>query len=636
MMTTMKSSVTALFLAVLLALPLALAAAVVKVDDKPMFPDPIDPSGVLTITGSGFTGPLTGSLFDLSQKETKLDSGIVVSDKTVTFRLPPGIAPGRYVLRVSIGDLQDYYVPGEVRIGRPEPKLESAYPTTAYRDDTGGFTFALNGQNLPKDPADVAVVVDGVGNIIPASAAAVAAKPCAERVKGDPLPCVTIDDPGRRIVVRGYSPQARAYQGPISVRVRDGDTLSNPTKVVLARMSAAGVLIATVVLFGALAYTIYSLVARGMKGTMIHGVRYSPLHAFFLDGQTQTYSLSKFQLFAFSFTFIFGYLYVLLCRWLVQWLFVLPDVPSNLAAMLAISGGTTLIAAGATQTRGSKGSGELYPSVADFVSVGGQVVPERFQYFVWTLIACFGFLALLLSKDPAAIDGFPTFPDGLLYVMGVSAATYVGGKVTRSPGPIIKNIAVTRDRNPIVIVQGENLSRDADFFLDDKKLPIVTKDELAASGIDRAKQPSLVIGTTQAGASDRSFCTELQITIVEEQAGVTLGPGDHRFRVVNRDAQFAETPFSIPDMKIAMVTNSAGGPVRAQTTDVVLEVTGSAFSEPLAADWTPAGATSAEPLKVERLSDSKLHVTVNTGPAGTARLKISAPSGSTSVDVKVE
>ena len=265
------------------------------------------------------------------------------------------------------------------------------------------------------------------------------------------------------------------------------------------------------------------------------------------------------------------------------------------------------------------------------------MVPERFQYFVWTLIACFGFLALLVSKNPAAVDGFPTFPDGLLYVMGVSAATYVGGKVTRSPGPVIKNIAVTRDRNPVVIVEGENLSKEADFFLDDKKLPIVTPDQLRENGIDKSKQPSLVTGTTQAGASDGSFCSELQITVIEEEAGVTLGPGDHRFRVVNRDAQFAETTVSIPEVKIATVTNRAGGAIPANATDVVLEVTGAAFSEPLAADWTPAGATTAEPLPApERLSDSKLRVTVNTGPAGTARLKISAPSGSTSADVKVE
>jgi len=268
----MKSSVSALVVAVLLGLTPALDAAV-KVDDKPMFPDPIDPSGVLTITGSGFAGSASGSLFDLSQKETKLDSGAVVSDNTVTFRLPATIAPGRYVLRVSIGDLQDYYIPGEVRIGRPEPKLESAYPTTAYRDDTGGFTFALNGQNLPKDPADMAVVVDGVGNVLAANPGAVGAKACSERGKGDPLPCVSIDDPGHRIQIRGYAPQPRAYQGAINVRVRAGDVLSNPTKLVLARMSATGVLVATVALFGVLAYTIYRLVARGVTGTTIHGVR---------------------------------------------------------------------------------------------------------------------------------------------------------------------------------------------------------------------------------------------------------------------------------------------------------------------------------------------------------------------------
>ena len=90
-------------------------------------------------------------------------------------------------------------------------------------------------------------------------------------------------------------------------------------------------------------------------------------------------------------------------------------------------------------------------------------------------------------------------------------------------------------------------------------------------------------------------------------------------------------------MKIVSVVNRDGGPIRAQATDVVLDVTGSAFSEPLAADWTPEGATASEELKApERLSDTKLRVTVNTGPAGTARLKISAPGGSTSVDVKVE
>jgi hypothetical protein len=129
--------------------------------------------------------------------------------------------------------------------------------------------------------------------------------------------------------------------------------------------------------------------------------------------------------------FVYGCLYVFLCRWLVPWQFALPDVPSNVSALLAIGAGTTVAAAGATSARGSKGAGELTASAADFITIGGQVVPERFQFFAWTIVACFGFIALLVSQDPASIQGFPNFPDGLLYVMGVSAAGYLAGKVTR-------------------------------------------------------------------------------------------------------------------------------------------------------------------------------------------------------------
>jgi hypothetical protein len=41
---------------------------------------------------------------------------------------------------------------------------------------------------------------------------------------------------------------------------------------------------------------------------------------------------------------------------MVQWAFELPNIPANLSGMLAISTGTTVSAAGATNTRGSKGA----------------------------------------------------------------------------------------------------------------------------------------------------------------------------------------------------------------------------------------------------------------------------------------
>lgn len=160
------------------------------------------------------------------------------------------------------------------------------------------------------------------------------------------------------------------------------------------------------------------------------------LQSFILDPETSSYSLSKFQLLMFSATFIFGYLYVLLARWLVQWVPALPDVPPQLSGLLGISAATTVASTGLTAVNGTKGAGLQYPTGADLITSGGVVVPERFQFFVWTVIACTGFVALLIGQNPATLNGFPALPDGLLYVMGVSAAGYLGGKAVRKPGPV--------------------------------------------------------------------------------------------------------------------------------------------------------------------------------------------------------
>jgi hypothetical protein len=199
----------------------------------------------------------------------------------------------------------------------------------------------------------------------------------------------------------------------------------------------------------------------------------------------------------------------------------------------------------------------LQPSAADFISTGGQVVPERFQFFVWSLVACFGFLALLLSQNSATITEFPQIPQGLLYVMGVSAVGYLGGKLTRSAGPVIRNIAWDKDKQ-IITVQGENLSKDADFYVDDQKLPI-----------DPTATEPLVVPTPQEQASDKSFCSQLKIKI-NPIAGLDLGAGDHLFRLENKDGQFAEIRFTANSPEIIPLTmafpNSDG--LQATTSDI--------------------------------------------------------------------
>lgn len=631
------------------------ASAAVTIDDKPMFPAAVEPGGTISITGSEFTTPAAGRLYDTSGKETLLDPPqIDAGGKVITFRLPRNIAPGRYIVKMSVGDLKDLMVPGEVRVQRPAVKLESAHPTTAYRDETGGFSFALIGENFSETPSENAVEVEGQGNIVvplpgppaapdgaPAPVRTPAEEETACRALAGRQPCLWVEDQGRRIQVRGYKPGGR-FQGPTTVRVRVGNpsqpgVVSNSTKLVLARMSATGVLTWTLVLFALFTYTLFRLVAAGMKDRLIHGQRFTPWYAFFIDSQSNTYSLSKFQLFAFSFTFIFGYLYVTLCRLLVQWQFVMPDVPTNLAAILGISGGATLAASGATQTRGSKGGGGMYPSFSDFVTAGGQVVPERFQYFVWTIVACSGFISLLIARDPATVDGFPSIPDGLLYVMGISAAAYVGGKVTRPAGPVIKNVALDPKSNPVIIVQGENLSSDADYLVDDVKLPIVTETEKKAAGMEGGAggEMKLVEAKPQAGASDRTFSSELRITVIRSNATPIFKPGLHRFRIVNPDGQFAETQLSLPVPSISSVKPQSGpGPIPAGQ-NVQLTVVGTGFYEPIAASWTPVGGEPQALAGSQIKNDTEMVVTVDTGPAGEASLKISAAGGDASAKVTV-
>jgi len=80
--------------------------------------------------------------------------------------------------------------------------------------------------------------------------------------------------------------------------------------------------------------------------------------------------------------------------------------------------------------------------------------------------------------------------------------------------------------------RGRTCLKEADFFIDGKLLPIVPD-----------AREKLLTGTIQDQASDRSFCSELKITI-DPAAGIDLSTGDHDFRIMNKDGQFADTRFT--------------------------------------------------------------------------------------------
>ena len=618
-----------------------------SVDSSTHFDDSVTPGRTLSITG-GFdpANPPTVYIYEIGSSTPLLQLPANTTDgKILTFTLPDKVTPGRYYVTLKSGDTS-LPVPGELRI-QPAVRLDATHPTTAYRDPkTGLFNFDVIGDHFSADvPSQNQIYISGQGAII--RDWQTTGEACEQAKK---FPCLWVEPSStQKLHVVGYSPQP--YQGPLKLSVRVGAVQSDEKDLVLARVSETGVLLSSIVVFLALAYIIYRLVARGIRDTLSDGKHISPFLSFFLDKESQTYSLSKFQLFLFSATFIFGYLYVFLCQWLVQWRFQLPDVPANIAGLLGISAGTTIAAAGATSARGAKGSGQVNPSAADFISTGGLVVPERFQFFVWTIVACLGFIALLISQNPATLQNFPSIPDGLLYIMGISSAGYLGGKLVRKPGPIIRNIAWDND-NQMLIVQGENLASDgAQYYIDTVKLPIVTPSERQAAGA--AQDTKLVTATQQAGAPDPTFSTELKITIILGKAGVDLSSGNnHVFRIVNPDGQFADSPgfaaSAIAIYKVAMADvpqpatpegADANKLVAASQNPVRVKVTGWAFVPNATFEWTANdGTVSNGQMAAADITDSgaTATLTLTTGPAGTAQLKLTNPAGSSAkTDVTV-
>jgi hypothetical protein len=525
----------------------------------------------------------------------------------ISFAVPAATANGKYTVIVTppgntslLLTIEQKTPPssGTTVTPSPAPAIDSVFPNTTFPVQSR-FDFEINGQNFSPDPQKNDIEVEGQGLIrfgplryqskapdIKSEIASEAQKACKEAASKNSLnkyyPCLGVTDDGRRLIIFGFE-RRNEYQGAMRVKVVVNN-VSSPISAyfTLSRVDARIVLWLAIVFFGLLMYIVYRLVSKGIQGFTVAGQKYGPLAAFLVDKTTDSYSLSKFQLFALSMVAFFGYVYVLLCQVLVQWKFTFPDIPDNYPSLLAISAGTSVAAVGINSTRGTKGAGPVLPSAADFISNGGLVVPERFQFFVWTIIACIGFVALILMQDPATLSGFPNFPTGLLYVMGVSASGYLGGKAVRTAGPIIKEVQV-ESVPPIppapaappdlkVTLKGDHLDKQGRFRIDGAN-------QAVSGTIDGDAEPQ---GTT-------GYCTRLTFTL--SQAG-GFAKGDHTFEIINRDGVGAQAIFTATPMKCTGPT-PAPAINHGKTETVTLTIEN--YREGSSARWlAPGGSTPVE------------------------------------------
>jgi hypothetical protein len=581
------------------------------------FPTSLQAGQNATVTGTGLDA-VTAVALQLAGKPSISVANFTKTSATLSFTIPAATAAGSYTVVLTPGgqiaavltvaaSAAPVPPPAPVAAAAPAsslPVVDSVFPT-APSPVQDRFDFEINGSNFNPPPATNIVNVKGQGDI--AFRHSEAPDGCKQYLTNpDELPCLEASIDGRRLSIFGFQ-RRYAYQGPIEVRVLVNGAASGFMSFTLSRVNHRIIVWLTFVVFVVLMYIVYRLVARGIQPYVIAGHKCSPLEAFVLDKETNSYSLSKFQSLAFSLVFFFAYIYIFLCRALVQWKFDLPDVPDNYPTLLAISAGTTAAAIGLGSVRGTKGAGPVQPSAADFVSNGGMVAADRFQFFVWTLIACSGFIALILMQDPATVNTFPTFPTGLLYVMGVSAGGYLGGKAARNPGPVLKEVQATASGDDLhVKLIGANL------------------DKMAKFRIDTAEQTpkAAATGSFQPGAP-QGYCTDLTFDLVR---AASFAQGDHTFEIVNADGLGAQLPFTGKPMSIAKPAAISAGNA---AVDVTLTIQN--YRPGSTARWQAPGAATAQDLeKPEFTAPDQVKVSLAPGiQKGTGTLTFLTPGGAT-------
>ncbi|KAA6461824.1 hypothetical protein DYQ86_09225 [Acidobacteria bacterium AB60] len=581
----------------------------------------IAPGLTLPITTRGQTVTLFGTFpnepvkVNLSsgkagEKPIPLDASRSDDGKSINFKVPLNGPVGDFLVFAEVGP-QELPVPGELRIQADEiakVTLDSISPPTDYLSSgSDGFDFVMAGQNLAHAAADNVVIRVGYGPLdagSPAECADLAAMKKAKKI------CLSYDagSEGQRLNVYNYHPQR--YEGPVSFAVRVGNNTSNSQKITFSGLRAETLRFLAIVVFLGLAGLVFAVVRRGIRANRLAGEHYGPLSAFFLDRQTNSFSLSKFQVIAWTVVAVFGFVYLFLCRTFVQWNFTFPPIPEGLPTLLGVSAGTTVVATGITAQHGSKGAGPLHPSFADFISSGGIIAGDRFQFFVWTLIGCLGFLALILSQDPATLTQLPDVNGTFLTLMGISSAGYLAGKLVRDPGPIIQLLTITAVDPDLGLmkleIKGQNLSEEAVVKVD--------KDELAPTKF------KIVGKDKQDGSSNSSFFSKVEVTLLDAAKYFT---GPHLIYLVNDDGQSATEAFPVDPVSLDAIP-----PVKAGLDPVTLHVLGRNFCSGFKGIWVDANGQehTIPDADIKFVDENHLEVTLVPGAAGTGKLKLVTPA----------
>lgn len=464
-----------------------------------------------------------------------IEPEIIIKDPKTSFSfvVPFNLPLGQYQVSISFGQ-KNQETPAIIApmvpdgtlhiISRTPVKVTSVSPDVSYSNDKY-FEFRILGEGFSPVRTDNALVIEGQ-TVIPTCPDI--NKPMDDCVNGE------ASDNGREL--RFWNIPRSKYLGKYKVGVRVGDQYGDKTvEVTLARVGRKWPAAIAVSVVLSIAVLILWILKQREKAVSEGKVRGRVLSAIFLDPETNTYSLSKTQFYAWTAAAVFGYVYLTISKSWVQSDFTFADIPDNLPGIIFVAATTTAVAVGITSAKGSKGSGELNPSLADLVSSGGVIAAERLQFVVWTIIGIIAFIALTLSIEPGHIKDLPPIPEKFLLLMGISSFGYLGGKLARKPGPVISKIEAETGSLTLTI-QGSNLSPDATFKIDDVDVP--------ANCLNNASHPDgkpQVVETSDQPGFAKVLRLVIEPTDAAMQKWIT---GPHNLTLTNPDGQKAVSPFT--------------------------------------------------------------------------------------------
>jgi hypothetical protein len=247
-----------------------------------------------------------------------------------------------------------------------------------------------------------------------------------------------------------------------------------------------------------------------------------PHYTFFkmllLEQETQTYSLSRAQFFAWMGAIVWCLTFLYSARGFVDGKWGFPNL-GNAVYVFMISLGTLVAAQATSLGQGVKGAGEVHPSPSDLLVHGGVLALDRVQQVIWTLIALGMFIHITISTYATA-SALPEIPTELVALMGLSSAGYLGGKLVRGPGPVINQVTA-RASSLILNIQGRQFSKEAFVWVDGVQQP----KENIKSVADDPEAPL-------------KFAKELEVTLQLSLADWYAK--DHAVTIVNSDAQRAD------------------------------------------------------------------------------------------------